>query len=173
MPKRIVICADGTWNRPEEDLDKDFPTNVLRLARAIKPVGSASHGQQVFYDWGVGSYHDQVTGGAFGKGLHKNIVDDYRYIVQNYAPGDDIFLFGFSRGAYTVRCLSGLINNLFISYIVAIIASPLLIWLRKKHAPDWLAFLLTLLAVAAAFVLVIAFCNGSAAWLYFFCLRKK
>lgn len=111
MPKRIVICADGTWNRPEEDLSKDFPTNVLRMARAIRPAGSGNWSQQVFYDWGVGSYYDRAVGGATGRGLHKNIVDDYRYIVQNYAPGDEIFLFGFSRGAYTVRSLCGLINN--------------------------------------------------------------
>jgi len=111
MKKRIVICADGTWNRPEKNLEKDFPTNVLRLARAIKPVGDDTIPQQVFYDWGVGSYYDPFIGGATGKGLHKNIMDDYRYIVQNYSPGDDIYLFGFSRGAYTVRCLCGLINN--------------------------------------------------------------
>jgi uncharacterized protein (DUF2235 family) len=111
MPKRIVICADGTWNRPEEDLSEDFPTNVLRLARAVKPVGSGNFTQQVFYDWGVGSHYDRAIGGATGRGLHKNIVDDCRYIVQNYATGDEIYLFGFSRGAYTVRSLSGLINN--------------------------------------------------------------
>ena len=111
MPKRIVICADGTWNRPEKDLNKDFPTNVLRLARAVKPIASGKLPQQVFYDWGVGSYYDRAIGGATGRGLHKNIVDDYRYIVQNYAPGDEIYLFGFSRGAYTVRSLCGLIYN--------------------------------------------------------------
>ena len=111
MSKRIVICADGTWNRPEKDPKEDFPTNVLRLARAIKPVGREQVAQQVFYDWGVGSYYDPVIGGATGKGLNKNIMDDYRYIVQNYAPGDELFLFGFSRGAYTVRSLCGLINN--------------------------------------------------------------
>ncbi len=111
MKKRIVICADGTWNRPEKDLAKDFPTNVLRLARAIQPVGADGVPQQVFYDWGVGSYYDPVIGGATGRGLEKNVMDDYRYIVQNYTPGDDIFLFGFSRGAYTVRSLCGLINN--------------------------------------------------------------
>jgi uncharacterized protein (DUF2235 family) len=65
----------------------------------------------VFYDWGLGSYHSKVSAGATGRGIHKNIVDGYRYIVQNYASGDKIFLFGFSRGAYTVRALCGLINN--------------------------------------------------------------
>ena len=109
--KRIVICADGTWNRPEKDLSKDHPTNVLKLARAIKPIDAQQVSQQVFYDWGVGSYYDPVIGGATGKGINKNIVDDYRYIVQNYSPGDEIFLFGFSRGAYTVRSLCGLIYN--------------------------------------------------------------
>lgn len=111
MNKRIVICADGTWNRPEKDLKVDFPTNVLRLARAISPLASDGKPQQVFYDWGVGSYYDEAMGGATGRGLHKNIMDGYRYIVQNYSPGDEIYLFGFSRGAYTVRCLCGLINN--------------------------------------------------------------
>lgn len=111
MKKRIVICADGTWNRPEEDLEKDFPTNVLKLGRAIKPVAPDGVPQQIFYDWGVGSYEKKLSGGITGRGLNKNIVDDYRYIVQNYAVGDEIFLFGFSRGAYTIRCLCGLINN--------------------------------------------------------------
>lgn len=111
MTKRIVVCADGTWNRPEKDLAKDFPTNVLRMARSIDPRGADGITQQVFYDWGIGSYYEQVLGGATGKGLNKNIMDDYRYIVQNYQPGDEIFLFGFSRGAYTVRSLSGLIYN--------------------------------------------------------------
>lgn len=106
----IVVCADGTWNRPEEDLQADFPTNVLRLARAIKPASGATK-QQVFYDWGLGSYHDKLMGGGIGRGIHKNILDGYRYIVQNYAPGDKLYLFGFSRGAYTVRALCGLINN--------------------------------------------------------------
>lgn len=81
------------------------------MARAIKPFGADQTGQQVFYDWGVGSYYDPVIGGATDIGVHKNIMDDYRYIVQNYSPGDELYLFGFSRGAYTIRCLCGLINN--------------------------------------------------------------
>ncbi|GAB5452411.1 MAG: DUF2235 domain-containing protein [Halioglobus sp.] len=106
----IVICADGTWNRPEEDLEKDHATNVLKLARGIAP-GNSELKQHVFYDWGLGSYHSAFSAGVTGSGIHKNILDGYRYIVQNYAAGDAIYLFGFSRGAYTVRALSGLINN--------------------------------------------------------------
>ncbi|MBL4711537.1 MAG: DUF2235 domain-containing protein [Gammaproteobacteria bacterium] len=111
MSKRIVICADGTWSKPEKNLQEDFPTNVLRLARAIKPVAKNNIAQQVFYDWGIGSYHDETLAGITGKGLNKNIMDDYRYIVQNFSNGDEIYLFGFSRGAYTIRALCGLINN--------------------------------------------------------------
>ena len=112
MSKRIVVCADGTWNRPEQDLKKDHPTNVLRFARAIKPMATDQKPQHVFYDWGIGAYHDKLVAGATGKGLHKNITDSYRYIVQNYTPGAEIFLFGFSRGAYTVRSVCGLIKQL-------------------------------------------------------------
>ena len=111
MKKRIVICADGTWRHPEEDLSEDFATNVLKLSRAIEPLGKDKIPQQVFYDWGVGSYYDKIIGGATGKGVNKNIMDCYRYIVQNYSPGDELYLFGFSRGAYTVRSLAGLIYN--------------------------------------------------------------
>lgn len=111
MKKRIVVCADGTWNRPEEDVQTDVPSNVLRVARAIKSFAGDGTPQHVFYDWGLGSYHSGIVAGATGRGIHKNIMDGYRYIVQNYEPGAEIHLFGFSRGAYTVRCLSGLINN--------------------------------------------------------------
>ena len=105
--KRIVICADGTWNDPEDE----HPTNVLRLARAISPQDQNGVQQVVFYDWGVGSYHARIRGGVWGIGLQKNIQDCYRFIVQNYDEGDELFLFGFSRGAYTVRALSGFLNK--------------------------------------------------------------
>lgn len=111
MVERLVICADGTWNRPEEDLQKDVPTNVLRMARAISPLTARGWPQHVFYDWGIGSYYNAVIGGVTGQGIHKNIMDAYRYIVQNYEPETELYFFGFSRGAYTVRSLCGLINN--------------------------------------------------------------
>jgi len=66
----IVICADGTWNRPEDDLEKDHATNVLKLARAIKPKAKGLK-QHVFYDWGVGSYYNGMGGGITGSGIQK------------------------------------------------------------------------------------------------------
>lgn len=109
--KKIIIAADGTWNRPEKDPGCDYPTNVLKIARAISPLCPGNLAQMVFYDWGLGSYHDNLTAGGFGRGIDKNIMDCYRFLVHNYKQGDEIFLFGFSRGAYTVRSLAGLINN--------------------------------------------------------------
>ena len=71
MKKRIVICPDGTWNKPEKNLKEDFPTNVLKIARAIKPIAKDGILQQVFYDWGVGSYYGAFSGGITGKGVEK------------------------------------------------------------------------------------------------------
>jgi len=104
--KRIAIFADGTWNSPEQG----GSANVLHMARAVKP--SADGVKQIaFYDWGVGTDRKEFTGGLRGEGIDKNIQDCYRFIVHNYQPGDQLFLFGFSRGAYTVRSLAGFIRN--------------------------------------------------------------
>jgi uncharacterized protein (DUF2235 family) len=105
--KRIVIASDGTWNSPEDE----EPTNVLRVARAIAPQSKNPMWQVVFYDWGVGSDRKKLSGGVSGVGIDKNIMDCYRFIVQNYDVGDELYLFGFSRGAYTVRSLAGMIRN--------------------------------------------------------------
>lgn len=105
--KRIVICADGTWNSP----DDEQPTNVLRLSRAIAPQDPLGQKQVVFYDWGLGSDRKKFSGGISGVGIDKNIMDSYRFIVHNFDPGDELYFFGFSRGAYTVRSLGGFIRN--------------------------------------------------------------
>ena len=107
--KRLVICSDGTWNRP----DSEDVTNVVKIARSLRSRDTAGVEQVVFYDWGVGTGNlgETVKGGAFGAGLDKNVRDAYRFLVHNHAPGDEIFLFGFSRGAYTVRSLAGFIRN--------------------------------------------------------------
>ena len=105
--KKIIICADGTWQSPESD----SVTHILRIARGIAPEDTDGNKQIVFYDWGVGSSSDALTGGITGKGIDKNILDCYRFLVHNYDAGDQLYLFGFSRGAYTVRSLAGLIGN--------------------------------------------------------------
>lgn len=105
--KRIVICSDGTWDSPEEGCS----THVLRLARGIQPLAPDGVSQVVFYDWGVGSDRRKWSGGLSGAGVDKNILDAYRFLIHNYSPGDQLYFFGFSRGAYTVRSLAGLIRN--------------------------------------------------------------
>lgn len=111
-PKKIIICSDGTWNDPEQlDRGSLVPTNVVKLARALALAERPD--QKIFYDPGIGTGNlvDRLTGGLTGKGLIKNIFDCYGFIAQHYQPGDKIYLFGFSRGAYTVRSLSGLIGR--------------------------------------------------------------
>lgn len=107
MKKRIIICCDGTWNAPDKN-----PTNVVKLVRAIRPLDSHGVHQVVFYDQGVGTQGgvDKWIGGGFGKGVRKNILDGYRFLVHNFQPGDEIYCFGFSRGAYTARALGGMLN---------------------------------------------------------------
>jgi uncharacterized protein (DUF2235 family) len=114
--KRIVLCADGTWNERDQRDDnsgKRRPTNVTKLARAISACDKNSVPQLVIYHDGVGTSGgvDKLTGGAFGDGIEKNIQELYRSILYNYQTGDELFLFGFSRGAFTVRTLAGFINR--------------------------------------------------------------
>ena len=105
--KRIVICSDGTWASPAQAT----PTNILKLSRGVAPNDAHGNKQVVFYDWGVGTDRKKVGGGIGGEGIDKNIMDCYRFIVHNYEPGDELFFFGFSRGAYTIRSLAGFIRN--------------------------------------------------------------
>lgn len=113
--KRIIICADGTWNlrdQVDKESGKRRPTNVTKTARAIRPRSQDGIDQVVFYHDGLGTRGpmDKMTGGAFGAGIEDNIRDLYRSIVYNYEPGDELFFFGFSRGAFTVRTLAGFMN---------------------------------------------------------------
>jgi len=104
--KRIVIFADGTWNSPEQG----GATNVLQMARAVRPTVNDVE-QVTFYDWGVGTDRKKLSGGISGAGIDKNIMDCYRFLVHNYKKNDELYFFGFSRGAYTVRSLGGFIRN--------------------------------------------------------------
>src|SRR6516164_6604473 len=115
--KRIALCADGTWNiRDQVDkvTKKRHPSNVTKVARAILPRASNGIDQIVYYHDGVGTAGglDRFTGGAFGEGIEANIRDLYRFIVYNYEHDDELYFFGFSRGAFTVRTLAGFMNKL-------------------------------------------------------------
>jgi uncharacterized protein (DUF2235 family) len=103
MGRRIAYCADGTWDTVTND------TNVYRMSKAICSIPGE---QFSFYDDGVGSDGtpiDKLLGGAFGLGLWQKIKDGYGTIASVYEAGDEIFIFGFSRGAYTARSLAGMI----------------------------------------------------------------
>lgn len=103
--KRLIVCCDGTW----QDLESSYPSNVVKLTEGIKPIADDGTQQIVFYDAGIGTESQKLSGGAAGVGIDRNIQDGYRFLCLNYVPGDEIYLFGFSRGAYTVRSLAGMI----------------------------------------------------------------
>lgn len=103
MSKNIVVFSDGTG----QEGGKKFNTNVYHLFNMIEDRTSK---QIAFYDRGLGTGWRKFTGKAFGAGLPKNICECYEFIFDNYQARDKVYLFGFSRGAFTVRSLSGFIN---------------------------------------------------------------
>ncbi len=113
--KRIAIFCDGTWNTPDKaENGKLCQTNVVKLADALSSVSKDGTQQMLYYDTGIGSAGDKlqrIYDGATGTGISSKIQQAYRFIIENYEQGDELFLFGFSRGAFTVRSLSGLIRN--------------------------------------------------------------
>jgi len=111
--KRLAIFCDGTWNSADQATDGvPSPTNVVKLALRVAK-GDGDVPQVVYYDQGVGTGNslDKLTGGAFGEGLNDNLHAAYRFLMLNYEMGDQIYLFGFSRGAYTVRSLAGMVRK--------------------------------------------------------------
>lgn len=113
MAKRLVICCDGTWNTPDQMRDgQPTPTNVAKVALSVASRDGAGQEQRTFYHCGVGTRRwDRIRGGVFGFGLSRDVRDTYRFVVENYEPGDELFFFGFSRGAYTARSTVGFIRN--------------------------------------------------------------
>ena len=115
--KRLIVCSDGTWRDSQSDLmlgKIPIPSNVTRISQAIKSVSSDGIPQVVFYQAGVGTQGgllSRVIGGATAQGLSENIRAGYSFLANNYTEGDDIFFFGFSRGAFTVRSIAGLIDG--------------------------------------------------------------
>jgi len=117
--RNIIICCDGTGNEISENI-----SNVLKLYRCLRKTEKTEPRQLVYYDPGVGTlarpdpWHklkqdfNTILGLATGYGLDDNVLAAYDFLARNYQHGDQVYLFGFSRGAYTVRVLAGLIHKI-------------------------------------------------------------
>jgi len=139
--KNLVICCDGTW----QELSQKFPTNVTRLTRALASTatqGGTKIPQVTFYDDGVGvgtgvlDKATRILGGALGRGLDRKIAEAYEFLVLNYEPGDRIYIFGFSRGAYTARSLAGLLRQVWILKRINASECDRAIELYRSHDKD-------------------------------------
>lgn len=101
-PNRVALFLDGTWNTTNDN------TNVWRL----KSLCRSSSEQKLYYSAGVGTQKgEKFTGGAFGIGINEEVISAYEWLVENYEADDQIFIFGFSRGAFTARSLAGFISK--------------------------------------------------------------
>ena len=115
--KRLIVCCDGTWLDSQSGLMQGkipIPSNITRLSQAVKTVSRDGIPQVVFYQAGIGSQGgilNRVIGGATADGLSENIRSGYSFLSNNYHQGDEIFFFGFSRGAFTARSIAGMIEG--------------------------------------------------------------
>jgi uncharacterized protein (DUF2235 family) len=104
--KRLALFLDGTWNEVSDN------TNIWRLRSLFTPLSSDGREQRAYYSTGLGTkFGERIRGGMFGRGIDTAITSAYEWLVENYEPNDDIFIFGFSRGAYTARSLSGFVSK--------------------------------------------------------------
>jgi len=104
--QRIALFLDGTWNTV------DTNTNVWRLKSLCAPTSVDGCPQRVYYTQGLGTkFGEKARGGIFGWGLDQAVIAAYEWLMDVYNGGDEIFIFGFSRGAYTARSLAGLVSK--------------------------------------------------------------
>lgn len=129
--KRLALFLDGTWNDPDNN------TNVWRLKLMVARPESAGVRQLVYYRKGVGTaWHNRLTGGALGRGLSQTVCDAYQWLMEHYDLGDEIYLFGYSRGAFTARSVAGLIAKCGLLMPEAPIAIPQLFsYYRQRQVP--------------------------------------
>ena len=116
LPRRLVVCLDGSWNKRDSGTNVYHISNLVQEGRVKDPKTGQEWFQIIYYDEGVGTgVLDSVSGGGFGIGLSENIRQAYDWLVEKYRdakegrPADEIYVFGFSRGAFTARSLVGLI----------------------------------------------------------------
>jgi hypothetical protein len=134
--KRLIVCNDGTWNTPDqEDNGIPSPTNVFKIYNAIAD-NDGNTKQLKYYHPGVGSEGGlaaSVLGGAVGVGISRHIQSAYHWLGTNYDDGDEIYLFGFSRGAFTARSIGGLLGRGLLDLHNL---DPKQAWARVKAAYD-------------------------------------
>lgn len=141
FPRRLALCLDGTWNErdsgtniyhfsnlilegkiepapsPQPDGAPNDPATTAQSEHALQGMAGQTWVQMVYYDEGVGTgMLDRVTGGGLGRGLSENVREAYDWLVERYREGDEVYIFGFSRGAYTARSLVGMIANCGLLY---------------------------------------------------------
>lgn len=114
--KRLFVCCDGTWNSPTDVHDGvPVPTNVVRFYNALVEGQAGGAEQRRYYHPGVGTEEvfsiERIWAGLTGSGLARNVKSAYAWLCANHDDGDEIYLLGFSRGAFTARSLSGLISS--------------------------------------------------------------
>ena len=162
MAKRLIVFCDGTWNEPEQfmkrrsvDNDDLTPvTNVVKLMRAVIPQ-TETHEQVTLYERGLGTeglWLSKKLGAMTGWGISRNIQDAYRFLAHNFCPQDQIFLFGFSRGAYTARSLASFIDQVGIlkpekMHLLPRAYRKYMRSERPAEDPEWQEFLKVLLGI--------------------------
>ncbi|KAK6540229.1 hypothetical protein TWF694_009045 [Orbilia ellipsospora] len=113
--KRVIICCDGTW-QDSDNGDASSPSNVTRFARALKSVSDEGVAQIIYYQSGVGSSYASKFGrliaGGTGLGLSEHVREAFVFISNNFHIQDEIFILGFSRGAFTARSIASLIGRI-------------------------------------------------------------
>jgi uncharacterized protein (DUF2235 family) len=104
--RRLALFLDGTWNEVSDN------TNIWRFRALFAPVGADGCTQLGYYSTGLGTkFGEKIRGGMFGVGIDTAITSAYEWLMEHYQLGDEIFIFGFSRGAYTARSLSGFVSK--------------------------------------------------------------
>jgi uncharacterized protein (DUF2235 family) len=128
--KRLALFLDGSWNDTADN------TNVRRLYDMMALTGADGLEQKPYYSEGVGTARgERVRGGIWGYGLDEDVRKAYRWLVRHYEKGDDIFLFGFSRGAFTARTLCGIIVRCGLLYPGAPLSIEQ-VWQRYTNSRD-------------------------------------
>lgn len=134
--RHLVVCCDGTWNTPDQrEGGVPTPTNVVRFYNAVADADAQGNAQLKYYHPGVGTddnWWDRLAGGGVGVGLGRNVMSGYRWLAGQYVRGDRIYVLGFSRGAYTVRSLAGMISSCGLLDVRGLADSEL--WRRVNRA---------------------------------------